>query len=104
MVWQYPDATAAWIKTVRGSAFPISGGGGGGSPTTTAPTTTSTGSSGSGCSGVSAWSSSVAYVGGDEVTYNGHLWTAKWWTEADTPGEYLVLLSLVILFSPKFTD
>ncbi|KAJ7180661.1 glycoside hydrolase family 18 protein [Mycena filopes] len=23
MVWEYPDAAAAWIKTVRGSAFPI---------------------------------------------------------------------------------
>ncbi|EIM84114.1 chitinase, partial [Stereum hirsutum FP-91666 SS1] len=87
MVWQYPDATASWIKTVRGSAFPISGGGGG-TPTTTSPTTTSTGSSGSGCSGVSAWSSTVAYVGGDKVSYNGHLWTAKWWTEADTPGKH----------------
>lgn len=97
MVWQYPDATASWIKTVRGSAFPISGGGG--SPTTTSPTTTSTGSSGSGCSGVSAWSSSVAYVGGDKVSYNGHLWTAKWWTEADTPGKRFLLLCLEGLIS-----
>ncbi|KAH8114763.1 chitinase [Phellopilus nigrolimitatus] len=24
MVWEYPDANSAWIKTVRGSAFPIS--------------------------------------------------------------------------------
>ncbi|EIM90755.1 glycoside hydrolase [Stereum hirsutum FP-91666 SS1] len=88
MVWQYPNAPASWIATVRGSAFPISGGGGGsGTTTTTAPTTTTTGSSGSGCSGASAWSSSVAYVGGSEVSYNGHLWTAQWWTEADTPGE-----------------
>ncbi|KAJ7760581.1 glycoside hydrolase superfamily [Mycena metata] len=23
MVWEYPDAAAAWIQTVRGSAFPI---------------------------------------------------------------------------------
>jgi len=44
----------------------------------------------------------VAYVGEDEVVYgkwslrlgfsfirfasDGHLWTAKWWTEADKPG------------------
>ncbi|VDC02895.1 unnamed protein product, partial [Peniophora sp. CBMAI 1063] len=26
MVWEFPDATAAWIQTVRGSTFPISGG------------------------------------------------------------------------------
>jgi chitinase len=58
--------------------------------TTTAPPTTTTtapptGGSGS-CSGVAAWNSSIAYTGGAKVTYNGHLWTAKWWTQADTPG------------------
>ncbi|KIJ60831.1 carbohydrate-binding module family 5 protein [Hydnomerulius pinastri MD-312] len=26
------------------------------------------------------------YVGGDQVTYNGDLWTAKWWTYDDLPG------------------
>ncbi|KAI9000481.1 glycoside hydrolase superfamily [Trametes punicea] len=26
------------------------------------------------------------YVGGNRVTYNGHLWTAKWWTYNDVPG------------------
>ncbi|KAI5117744.1 hypothetical protein M0805_004933 [Coniferiporia weirii] len=57
-------------------------------PTSTKSTSTSaapTPTSGS-CSGVAAWSSSVAYNGGAQVTYNGHLWTAKWWSEADTPG------------------
>lgn len=54
------------------------------STTTSAPTTT-TSPSGS-CAGVSAWSSSIAYTGGAQVTYNGHLWTAKWWTQNDTPG------------------
>ncbi|EPQ60976.1 glycoside hydrolase family 18 protein [Gloeophyllum trabeum ATCC 11539] len=53
------------------------------SSTSTVPTSTPTSSS---CSGVSAWSSSVAYTGGSQVTYNGHLWTAKWWTQGDTPG------------------
>ncbi|EIW80350.1 glycoside hydrolase family 18 protein [Coniophora puteana RWD-64-598 SS2] len=46
------------------------------------PTTTSSGT----CTGVSAWSSSTAYTGGSQVTYNGSLWTASWWTEGDTPG------------------
>jgi len=58
-------------------------------PTTTRPTTTTshTTSPGSGsCAGVSAWSSGIAYTGGQRVTFNGHLWTAKWWTQADTPG------------------
>ncbi|KAI1787420.1 hypothetical protein LXA43DRAFT_713557 [Ganoderma leucocontextum] len=55
--------------------------------TTSAPTTTttSTGSSGS-CQGVAAWSNSVAYNGGQKVTYNSHLWTAKWWTYGSAPG------------------
>ena len=26
------------------------------------------------------------YNGGQKVTYNGHLWTAKWWSYASTPG------------------
>jgi chitinase len=49
----------------------------------TSPTTTSgTGS----CAGVAAWQTGVAYVGGDEVTYGGDLWTANWWSEDDVPG------------------
>ncbi|KAI3604594.1 glycoside hydrolase family 18 protein [Moniliophthora roreri] len=54
--------------------------------TTTRTTTTTRGGGSGGCSGVAAWSSAVAYTGGSQVTYNGHLWTAKWWTQADTPG------------------
>jgi chitinase len=38
------------------------------------------------CAGLSAWSSTAVYVGGDSVTYGGHKWTAKWWTQGDTPG------------------
>ncbi|PAV18117.1 glycoside hydrolase family 18 [Pyrrhoderma noxium] len=53
------------------------------STTTSAPTSTPTSGS---CGSVAAWDSTVAYTGGQQVTYNGHLWTAKWWTEADTPG------------------
>ncbi|KAF8074680.1 glycoside hydrolase [Lyophyllum atratum] len=53
-------------------------------PTTTKTTTTSSGSGG--CAGTAAWNSGVAYVGGNQVTYGGHLWTAKWWTQADIPG------------------
>ncbi|KAF7983288.1 hypothetical protein HWV62_22945 [Athelia sp. TMB] len=107
MVWQFPDAGSAWIETVRGTAFPV---GGGGAPSTTisasstaAPTSTSKSASTSGsatttstsatatptgsCSGVAAWSSGVAYLGGAKATYNGHLWTASYWTEDDTPGD-----------------
>ncbi len=38
------------------------------------------------CVGIAAWNSSTAYVGGSKVTYNGFLWQAKWWSEADVPG------------------
>jgi chitinase len=52
-------------------------------PTTASPTPTSGG--GGSCS-AAAWVSTTAYVGGQQVSYNGHLWTAKWWTQGDIPG------------------
>ena len=57
-------------------------------PTTTTapPPTTGGGGGGTGCSGVAAWSNSTAYNGGAVVSFNGHKWTAKWWTFNDTPG------------------
>jgi chitinase len=60
--------------------------------TTTAPPTTTTTTSGGGgsssgqCAGVAAWSSESTYNGGATATYDGHLWTAKWWTYNDVPG------------------
>ncbi|KAG8703022.1 hypothetical protein FRC08_003114 [Ceratobasidium sp. 394] len=50
---------------------------------TTSPTSTS---SPGGCSGIAAWSASAVYTGGQVVSYGGHKWTAKWWTQGDTPG------------------
>ncbi|WP_369214739.1 glycoside hydrolase family 19 protein [Streptomyces flavofungini] len=32
------------------------------------------------------WSSSSVYTGGNTASYNGHNWTAKWWTQNETPG------------------
>jgi Lysozyme like domain len=51
----------------------LNGGGGGGT-------------GGASCSGLGAWNSTVAYNGGQRVSYNGHGWTAKWWTQGDVPG------------------
>ena len=34
----------------------------------------------------SAGLATTAYTGGAVVSYNGHKWTAKWWTQGDTPG------------------
>ncbi|HEY9351716.1 MAG TPA: glycosyl hydrolase family 18 protein, partial [Nocardioides sp.] len=36
--------------------------------------------------GAAAWSATAVYVAGDRVTYGGHLWEAKWWTQGNTPG------------------
>ncbi|KAL5522427.1 hypothetical protein ACEPAG_8443 [Sanghuangporus baumii] len=59
-------------------------------PTSTTTSATSTASTAAptagGCAGAAAWSNSIAYNGGSQVTFNGHLWTAKWWSFDDTPG------------------
>ncbi|KAI0635061.1 glycosyl hydrolases family 18-domain-containing protein [Trametes polyzona] len=55
------------------------------SRTTTSPTTAPTGGSGK-CASVAAWSAGATYTGGQQATYQGHLWTAKWWTSNDIPG------------------
>ncbi|OSD07914.1 carbohydrate-binding module family 5 protein [Trametes coccinea BRFM310] len=56
------------------------------STTTSASSTTTAGSGSGACAGIAAWSSTMTYVGGNQATYNGHLWTAKWWTYNDVPG------------------
>lgn len=50
------------------------------------PTPTSTPGSGGSCTGIAPWNSTTAYTGGSQVTYNGSLWQAKWWTYNDIPG------------------
>ena len=35
---------------------------------------------------VAPWSSAAIFVGGDMASFGGHNWTAKWWTQGDTPG------------------
>lgn len=36
------------------------------------------------CDGVE-WEANIAYTGGDQVTYDGKLFEAKWWTQGDQP-------------------
>ena len=36
------------------------------------------------CAG--GWNSSAVYTGGNVASYNGHNWSAKWWTQGETPG------------------
>ncbi len=33
-----------------------------------------------------AWNASSVYTGGQSASYNGHNWSAKWWTQGETPG------------------
>jgi chitinase len=35
---------------------------------------------------VAAWTSTAIFVGGNMASFGGHNWTAKWWTQGDTPG------------------
>ncbi|HET8844432.1 MAG TPA: chitinase [Ktedonobacteraceae bacterium] len=56
-------------------------------PTPTSPANpTPTPVTGGSCAGVAPWSSTATYVSGNQVTYNGSLWQAKWWTYNDVPG------------------
>ncbi|KAF9446304.1 carbohydrate-binding module family 5 protein [Macrolepiota fuliginosa MF-IS2] len=38
------------------------------------------------CAHVPSWKPDVAYRGGDKVIYKGHLWIARWWSQASVPG------------------
>jgi chitinase len=51
-------------------------------PATTPPPTQPPGGS---CT-APAWSSTVAYTGGQLATYNNHTWKAQWWTQNEVPG------------------
>ncbi|KAF9362095.1 hypothetical protein BGX26_004180 [Mortierella sp. AD094] len=53
------------------------------SSTTTAPTTTTT-ASGSTCT-AAAWSASATYNANAQVSYNGRLYTAQWWSQNNIP-------------------
>ncbi|MFL4493513.1 glycosyl hydrolase family 18 protein [Streptomyces sp. VTCC 41912] len=46
---------------------------------------TVTGGSGSQCT-ASPWTSGTVYTGGQQVSYKGHTWKAKWWTTGEEPG------------------
>ena len=62
---------------------------GGPSPTpskTGSPSPTPSKTGGGGSCSAPAWNPSTAYTGGSVVSFNGHQWTAKWWTQGDTPG------------------
>lgn len=86
----YPNSKYDNIKNNLGAGS-IAGGGSGPSssaPSSSMPTPPPTSSTGSGSSSGScaAWDSSKVYTGGMCVSYNGATYTAKWWTQNETPG------------------
>jgi chitinase len=68
--WEFTKFTARFAGATPPQSPP---------PTTSSPTPTGS------CS-APAWNSSTAYSGGSQVSYTGHTWTAKWWTQGDVPG------------------
>lgn len=53
--------------------------------TTTGGTTAGGTTGGTNC-GTASWSSSQIYTGGNTVSWKGHTWKAKWWTQGEEPG------------------
>jgi chitinase len=53
-------------------------------PQSPPPTTSSPNPTGGACT-APTWNATTAYVGGTSVSYNGHKYTAKWWTQGEQP-------------------
>ncbi|MFE2510818.1 chitinase [Streptomyces naganishii] len=53
---------------------------------TTTGGTTSGGTGGGSTCTIAAWNSSQVYTGGNTVSWKGHNWKAKWWTQGEEPG------------------
>jgi chitinase len=51
---------------------------------TASPSSSPTGGTGGSCA--PAWNSSTAYTSGNQVSYNGHNWTANQWNYNEVPG------------------
>ena len=54
----------------------------------TNPTTTPTTSPTGGACTVPAWSATAVYTSGNQVSQNGHIYTAKWWTQNESPATH----------------
>ncbi|WP_411970852.1 chitinase C-terminal domain-containing protein [Micromonospora peucetia] len=54
------------------------------------PTPTPSGSTPGGTCTAPAWSAGTAYSGGARVSHAGRTWSAKWWTQGETPGSAAV--------------
>ncbi len=68
-LYDLPRGVTVVAPSAGGSGGSSGGTGGGSGPCTAAP-----------------WSAATVYTGGQQATYGGQQWTAKWWTQGDTPG------------------
>jgi chitinase len=59
----------------------------GATPPTTPPTTSPTTSNPGTCT-VPAWNATAVYTAGNQVSQNGHKYTAKWWTQNESPATH----------------
>jgi hypothetical protein len=76
-----------WSNSVGAHLTTLPGGTGGPPPTTpptTAPPTTT--APPAACGDLAPWDRTAVYWGGARVSFEGHRWTAKWWTQGDVPG------------------
>ncbi|MGC4890231.1 chitinase C-terminal domain-containing protein [Micromonospora sp. DT227] len=62
----------------------------GGEVVSPSPSPTGSTPPGGGTCTAPAWSAATAYSGGATVSYAGRTWTAKWWTQGETPGSAAV--------------
>ena len=76
------QSSGAFTQAFQAFTTGGSSGGGGGGGSTPPPTSPPPGSG----SCDPAWSNSTAYTSGNEVSYNGHNWTANQWNYDEVPG------------------
>lgn len=74
IIWQRSDSAEAFYAC---SDVDFTGGGGPTTPPTTTPPPVCTDP---------AWSAAAVYTGGKQVSYKGHAYRAKWWTQGEEPG------------------
>ncbi|WP_225850221.1 carbohydrate-binding protein [Streptomyces sp. HPF1205] len=74
------------VDQVNGGSGGGTGSGTGGGSGGTGTGGGTSGGTGGACAALAAWHASTTYTGGATVTYEGHRWTARWWTQGDVPG------------------
>jgi chitinase len=74
--WEFTKYSARFAGATPPTTTPTGG------PTTTPPT----GGTGGNCP--AAWSATAVYTGGQTASQNGHKYTAKWWTQNESPATH----------------